>query len=369
MFLKFLKFCSLLVISSSCIDPHPKKNMEEEVKKTENIVVCSPEKAENISLLYSKELKNEKTFVKAASGLVLKDDSFYIIQDSSRYLAQVPQDLSGPIFMHPLASKKIIKQYEDPKKSYFWFRKERKADFEAATLLPDGRILILGSGYDAQKIGKKNHYKNAGVLFKTTDKSFEPLSLEVFYQHLLKRSDVVGSLHEGSEPRLNIEGVTMVKDNEIAFFHRSNYNKNSHDTLIIYPLDSWLREIAKKEWTLQESKLVRIDFGFAEKNGKKYPITLNDATYVDGSFYVPLSSESDKVINGKDYDGEVIWAGLAHFKIDSANPTCRIFRFTDTKMAKIEGIIADLKNPGQFFLVHDVDSEDAASQFSAVKIH
>lgn len=363
MLLQHLLTISMLVICSACVCSKKTNTHLENFDMS-----CDPNQARKISLEYSKDLEFNKSFVKAASGLVLKNNRFYIIQDSSRYLAEISQDLNGPIVMHALASKEVISKNEDPKKPYLGFRKDRKADFEAATLLPDGRILILGSGYDAQKIGSpKSHYKNIGVLFNTDNKNFETLSLETFYKHLLNRSDVVGGTKDGIAPRLNIEGVTVIEGKEIAFFHRSNYNKNFHDSMIIYNLNAWLQESKKSEWTLKEKSIRRLDFGFVEHEGQKFPITLNDASYSEGYLYIPLACETDTIVDGKDIDGEVVWTGLAKISLDK-NKECKLFQFTDKKMAKIEGITPDLDSKNRFFAVHDVDSEDHASQISAVKL-
>src|SRR5438552_9587238 len=103
---------SLLSLLLSCTEPKPKTVS---VPMENTSLSCSPENAKLISLLYSTELKNKNAFVKAASAVVLKDSHFYIIQDSSRYLAEVPEDLSA-ITMHALASKEVMSDLEDPKK-------------------------------------------------------------------------------------------------------------------------------------------------------------------------------------------------------------------------------------------------------------
>lgn len=360
------QLCLFLVLSNACTNP-PIKSLKDPMKL--NSSKCNSE-IKNLSLKSSQDLRDSKSFVKAASGLILKDKSFYIVQDTSRYLAKLHADLNGSIEMIALADLKMIAELEDPKKPYLEFRKERKADFEAMTLLHDGRILILGSGYDAQKIdtGKK-HYKNIGIIYNTTNHLIETLNLEKFYQKLLQDTNVVGYEKDGLKPRLNIEGVSVI-GNEIVFLHRSNYNKNSHDSLIFYQLNSWLAETHKSEWKLQPAKIVLLDFGFAKsKEGLEFPINGNDLIFTNGYFYLPIASESDTVVDGKDIDGDVIFTGLAELKLNETQITsCQIYRFTDPKMAKIEGLAADPNKIGSFFAVHDVDSEEVPSKISSFNL-
>lgn len=362
-----LKFLFLFILCS-CVDTQLKIPKD----PTETITLaCISSEAKILSLKSSQDLRDKTNFVKAASGLILKDKFFYIIQDTSRFLAKVPVDLKGLIEMHPLTDIKTIAELEDPKKPYLEFRKERKADFEAMTLLPDGRILILGSGYDAQKIGTgKAHYKNIGVLYNLSSHATETLNLEKFYQNLLQNTDIVGSAKDGLNPRLNIEGLSIVGD-EIVFLHRSNYNKNSHDSLVFYPLALWLAETSKKEWTLAATKIVCLDFGFAKsKEGQEFPINGNDLIFTNGHFYIPIASESDTVVDGKDIDGEVIFTGLAKIKLDDSQKisACQVYRFSDPKMAKIEGLAPNPQKVESFFAVHDIDSEEVPSQISSFSL-
>lgn len=337
--------------------------------RSEDVIFCNTENAKAIKVLSSRKIQDKTSYVKAASGLAYLDGNLYIIQDSSRYLAQVDSDLSGKIQFHPLADMKTISELEDPKKSYKDFRKDRKADYEAITSLPDGRLLIFGSGYDAQNIGtKKQHYKNTGVLFNPKTKSYETLNLEVFYKSLLARSNFVGGEKDGVAPRLNIEAATVFEGNKLAIFHRSNYNKNSHDAMIVFPLEAWLKEVHKPNWELKETRLLTLNFGMARSKDKKFPINLNDVTFQDGSFIFPLASEADTIVNGKDVDGEVIWTGLAKITLGPKENSCSTFRFSDPKMPKIEGLTPNPKHPKQFFAVHDVDSEELPSLLSVFEI-
>lgn len=323
--------------------------------------ICDCGTAQATQLFNSRPLKDAKHFVKAASGVVSLGDSTYVVQDSSRYLAEVKGN--GDIAFHAIAPLSDILKYEAPDLPYLHFRKDHKADFESLTILPDGRILVLGSGYDVQKLSEgKASFKSNGALFDPITKTYEALDLKPFYSTLVTDSAVVGDEHNSVKPRLNIEGVAIF-DNKIAFFHRSNYNKNSHDAVIVYALDAWLSEIRKSAFSLARLFVQVLDFGYIEQNGSKFPVTLNDALYADGYFYVPLAVETDTIVDGLDFDGEVIWKGLAKFKL-AGDAGCEIVHFDDPALPKIEGIGVDSQNPHRFVVVHDADDEDAPSWLS-----
>lgn len=326
-------------------------------------IVCKPSEALRIPLGESQPIQSASTFVKAASGVVFADGALYIVQDSSRYLAKADPAGKQPVEFFALAPQEVIAELEDPSQPYEFYRKERKADFESITGLKDGRLLILGSGYDAQKIHTgKAHYKNIAVIFDPKTKRFEQKSLSRFYHHLLNRSDFVGQVHQGIAPRLNIEGVAVV-GNEIAFFHRANYNKNQHDAVIFYNLEEWMNHVNKNEpWSLEESGLVTFDFGSVDAKGQSFPITLNDAILWKGDLIIPVASETDSIVDGRDIDGEVIWMGLA--RVNLATKSCQMYRLDESKTAKIEGIAFVPGTGAEFLTVHDVDSEEHASHMS-----
>ena len=355
-----------LLFLVSCINK--KTNLGHEILPPSNsILECNPDNAHTIISESIEPLQNGTSYIKAASGVVANNGSLYIVQDSSRFLAQLTLQ-TKKISFHPLAAESVISKLENPRESYSKFRKERKADFEAITLLPDGTMLILGSGYDAHQIGSKNHYKNVGVIFDPKTQIFQSLDLAPFYRHLLERSDVVGKEKDGISPRLNIEGAVVFED-KVAFFHRSNYNKNFHDAVIIYNLQAWLTAVEKSQWQLQELSLQQLNFGFVQKDGKKFPITLNDATYKQGFFVIPLACEIDKIVDGKDIDGEVVWTGIAKIKVDNPQ-SCEMYHLINKNLPKVEGLypVSDGASKWKFFAVHDIDDENQASLLSMIDL-
>lgn len=368
----------LLFLISACthfenaaLEINPIKEDVKKVKYKETKLSCTKGKDSPLKIISSRRLQTGKTFVKAGSGIALVGKSLYVIQDSSRFLAEVNLDPKVPIKFHPLASPEVIKQFEDENLPYAGFRKERKADHEAITTLPDGRLLITSSGYDAAHIETDiPHYKNGGGIFNPKDNTFEAIDLAPFFQHLLDRPEVVGKRKKGLDPRLNIEGILVFEGNKIAFFNRSNFNKNSHDSASIYALDEWLAEVKKPVWSLEELDIVTIDFKRVKDRKVKFPITLTDAALADdrGNFYLPLASEADHVIDGKDVDGEVVWTGVAKVNIVGKKKTCIHHSFTDKMMPKIEGLVMDPSNPSRFYAVHDIDDENLPSDLSILEI-
>jgi len=351
------------VILSSCQTTHRHKELEPH----REVVECNTLNPKPLDLLYTHNLNDQHHYVKAASGLVAIQDKIYVIQDSSRYLAEVDSLFSKPIDFHPLASLDLINTLEDPHKSYEDFRRARKSDYEGTTLLPNGKILVLGSGYDAQNIDKHlPNYKNIGIVFDPKTNNYETLNLEPFYDHLLKRKDIVGTSHDGHKPRLNIEGVTIIDHERIAFFHRANFNKNSHDSITIYPLAQWFAEVAKPKWELPELEVMTVHMGYALHKGEKYPITLNDGVYKNGDFYIPVASEADGIVDGKEVDGEVFWTGIV--KLNLKSKSCETYHFNDQNLPKMEGLTINPHHPDQFYAVHDVDDEYQVSLFSALEI-
>lgn len=304
-------------------------------------IICDTQDTKPISVISSRLLEYGDVIVEAASGIALVDGSYYIVSDDSREIAELTA--GGSIRLYPLVSRDALAQKK---------RMIPKADFEAATLLPGKRILVLGSGWD--------RFKNTGAIFDTRTKTARTIDLSNFYAYLLSQESVVGPSQYGVEPRLNIEGVSFFGGNKIAFFHRANYNKNSHDSMVVFSYPAWLREIIKDEWKLEPLEVKVFDFGYTLSEDVLFPVTLHDAFFRDGSFYIPLSTETDFL----DSDGEVIWTGLAKVSLDGK---CEAFHFTDPQMPKIEGLTFDEVNQ-QFVAGHDVDSAGEPSLLSIFQI-
>ena len=367
-----------------------------------------------------------KSFIKAASGLRFYDNPelnaekaldqkihLLVAQDSSRYLGiarfnnvtfreqinKFRKFLSPLITFIPLDTIENIKTLEDPDKDYESHRKKLKKDYEAMTTLPNGHLLIIGSGSDISKIHtQKKLFRTSAILLNPMDMSYKEYMLKNFYDYLNSNKKVVGMANNHGEPRLNIEGIGVHKENGefyISFFHRSNTNKNYHDTIIQYKLNDWLLYVKKNSsiaFRLKYHKIYRLKFPSVQMtSGKKnvtLPISLHDALFGENKLIIPVSAEKDSLDgNGNYVDGHVVFSGIAYIKFSGKNPECTIYQSPNDKdpglvsdFGKIEGIAAftakgrnayerSLLTEESFVIgIHDVDSEHQPSTMSVLDI-
>ncbi len=120
--------------------------------------------------------------VSAASGLVALSDALWVVADDELFLASYAFD-GRPLRHVPIWPGVLPEPHAA--------RKRRKPDLEALTVLPDGRLLALGSGSTVAR--------QRGALF-------DPLSLEV---HALDLCGLYTELR-AQIPELNIEGAAVV---------------------------------------------------------------------------------------------------------------------------------------------------------------
>ena len=123
--------------------------------------------------------------VSAASGLVALADRLCLVADDEVFLAVYAMD-GTPLPRIPLFPDLLPEDHAE--------RKRRKPDLEAVALLPDGRVLALGSGSSPNR-------RRAAVLDPTRPESVRALDLGPLYDRLA--TDV---------PELNIEGAAVNGD-------------------------------------------------------------------------------------------------------------------------------------------------------------
>ena len=97
------------------------------------------------------------------------------------------------ISMLPTESKKYESTYENPGRDYQSFRKKYKKDYEALTTLPDGRLLILGSGSDIGKKGKLSQRTGALICEPRTGE-IQTFDLMGFFRQLRAHAEIVGNV-------------------------------------------------------------------------------------------------------------------------------------------------------------------------------
>ncbi|HEX7479379.1 MAG TPA: hypothetical protein VF331_16370 [Polyangiales bacterium] len=120
--------------------------------------------------------------VSAASGLVATPDALWVIADDELFLSAYSYD-GRPLQRVALWPGELPAEHAE--------RKRRKPDLEALTLLPDGRLLALGSGSTAAR--------SRGALVEPRELRVQRLDLSALHAALRARI-----------PELNLEGAAVV---------------------------------------------------------------------------------------------------------------------------------------------------------------
>ena len=125
--------------------------------------------------------------------------------------------------MLPTESKKYENTYENSGRDYQSFRKKYKKDYEALTTLPDGRLLILGSGSDIGKKGKLSQ-RTGALIYEPRTGEIQPSTLCLFRQ-LRAHAEIVGN--DSPCERNHYEGLAVGEGNRhvLSFFNRANMTK------------------------------------------------------------------------------------------------------------------------------------------------
>lgn len=134
----------------------------------------------------------------SASGIEFLDGKVYIIGDDANNLLVLDTGLNVI---------DSIRLYDFPDKR---IPKTMKADLEAITVFPDGKLLLTGSGSLAP-------YRNIAWLINPVTKRKDSIRLDTFYQRLLSYNIA----------ELNIEGITAMRNSPIlANRGNKNYRRN-----------------------------------------------------------------------------------------------------------------------------------------------
>lgn len=144
----------------------------------------------------------------SASGIEMVNNEMYMIGDDANNLLIVDSNFNiiDSIPLYSFSDKRIPKAV--------------KADLEAMTVLPDGNILLLGSGSLAP-------YRNTAWIINPKTKSKDSIRLDDFFNRL-----------QSSEIKeINIEGIASV-DNKIILANRGN-KSNPNNYLIITENEFW----------------------------------------------------------------------------------------------------------------------------------
>lgn len=203
----------------------------------------------------------------AASALVLCRDSLWTVADDCLDLHRY--DLDG----HWLGQWSLVPGVlpEDPVE-----RKACKADFEAMALLPDGALLVLGSGSTARR--------RRGALFGE-DQQVRPIDASGLYR-------VLGEHFQ----ELNIEGA-VVRGEQLLLAQRGN-GKGGENALVLLQLQRVLADLGAGRLDaealleirpVQLGELAGVPLGLTDltlgRNGRLYysaAAEATDSSYLDG---------------------------------------------------------------------------------------
>lgn len=308
-------------------------------------------------------------FLRAASGLGFMDGpsdenvKVVVAQDSRRYLGFGEFDVSygkalkkpgalqdDPAQISVLATDSLddIRRYEDDTRDYKSYRKKFKEDYEGLVTLPSGKMLVVSSGSDMDDYMKgEESFRSVMVIYDQISERVERFQVPEFYLKLTTDSRIVGRPTLVGKPVINVEGVAVRFDGHqgftIGFFHRANYGKTGHNSMVEFKLHEFLATLYASKtspdaWrSLKATRIVRLKLPWIKPAGSAgnelFPVNLNDALYgnYDGkpTVIMPVGTEADYTDDqGQHHDGEVIFAGLAVWQGvgDSRGSRCMVFK-------------------------------------------
>ncbi len=140
----------------------------------------------------------------SASSVEYVNDHFYIMGDDASYLLVLDSNLMevDKIILFDSKEKRISKS--------------SKLDLEAMTLLPNNKLLIIGSGSTVNR--------NEAILFDPENKTFESIDLERFFQRF----------SEHHIDQINIEGTTILPS-ALVLANRGNMNYRHNELIFTSP--------------------------------------------------------------------------------------------------------------------------------------
>lgn len=259
----------------------------------------------------------------AASGIVRHRERLCVIADDE--LALAIYDRAGvPLVRVPLLQGELP---EEPRE-----RKAKKPDFEALVVLPNGSLLVLGSGSTAQRRCAVRLDWSASKAITT------PIACDAFYERL-----------ERELPELNIEGAAVYQG-QLVLVSRGN-GEQRDNALIRIDLSRALPALERGHPPPIESlrSVQRVHLG--ELDGVS--LSLTDVTVLQERLVFSAAAEdTDNTYDDGACAGSVLGvfsgAGQAHHVVEL------------TPRAKIEGLCAASDRPDEtaLYLVADADSRE-----------
>lgn len=207
-------------------------------------------------------------FVSAASGLLIKNDQFFLVADDELFaLVLDKNDLSQSktitLFTGALAEEKKL-------------RKQTKPDIESIVELPSGDLLCIPSGSEK--------HRTSGVLIKNEGAEIKHISFRGLYTELRKTFS-----------ELNIEGAIIVND-WLRLFQRGNGKNQQNGTV-----DVNFKDLLNDKVTISFVK----HYELGQQNGANLSFT--DATLgTDAIYFLAVAEACESTYLDGDFKGSVL---------------------------------------------------------------
>ncbi len=255
----------------------------------------------------------------AASGLVLKNDQFYLVADDELYAVvadknNLEETRTITLFSGALAHEKKL-------------RKQTKPDLESIAELPSGELLCIPSGSEK--------HRTHGVLVKADGAEIKPINFKSLYSELKKTFS-----------ELNIEGAIVV-DEWLRLFQRGNGKHQQNGTV-----DVKLKDLLQDKITISFVK----HYELGQQNGANLSFT--DATLAGNKIYFLAVAEN---CESTYLDGE--FKGSVLGTMDLKGKLMRL-ESLDLK-SKPEGLCTDAEH---FYVVTDDDDRTRPSKLFKGKL-
>jgi hypothetical protein len=225
--------------------------------------------------------------VSAASGMCALTDRLCVVADDETFLAQYAFD-GAPLGRVALFGDALPEEHEA--------RKRQKPDLEALALLPDGRLLALGSGSTPRR-------ERGALIDPARGWTVRPIDLAPLYAEL-----------RAALPELNVEGAVMVGE-RLVLLQRGNGRARANARVDLAL--AGVLETLDRDGTLTAGALIAIG-AVALPDLGGVPLSFTDAAVHAGRvLFTAAAEDTDDTyqdgactgsVVGELRDREVIWA-------------------------------------------------------------
>jgi hypothetical protein len=287
--------------------------------------------------------------VRAGSALRAWRGGFVVVQDDVQALAMLasPTDTPAPMRLPPGPDGRMAFLASDGSKA-------AKLDLEAAVTLPDGRLVVFGSGSTAARM-------RLVVASPCNDDAPRIIDASTFYTYLCSRKDFSGS-------ELNLEGVVAIGPH-LRLFQRGNGAARDGlapvNTIGDLALDAFLAWLDHDGPVPELIATRRIDLGAIDGA----PLTFTDAVALDGQRVAFLACAEASPDTYR--DGPVHGMHLGLLDADGTATTTPILEPDGAPTTlKLEGLEYLGRNPDgslQFIAAADPDDPDVPAVLASLR--